>query len=50
MKGGMKRTKDELTKKTETAATAKKVARDGAAKAHRGSPQRNQKTLTKEGD
>jgi hypothetical protein len=44
MKGGMQRTKDELTEKNrETAATANLVARDGAAKAHRGSPQRNQK-------
>jgi hypothetical protein len=39
----MQRTKDELTEKTKTAATAKMVARDGAAKAHRESPQRNQK-------
>jgi len=47
----MQGTKDELTEKNrETAATAKMVARDGAAMAHRESPQRNQKTLTKEGD
>jgi hypothetical protein len=51
MKGGMQRTKDELTEKNrEMAATANLVARDGAAKAHRGSPQRKPKTLTKEGD
>jgi hypothetical protein len=47
----MQGTKDELTEKNrETAATAKMVARDGAAMAHRGSPQRKPKTLTKEGD
>jgi len=50
MKGGMQRTKDELTKKQKNGGDGEKVARDGAAKAHRGSPQRKPKTLTKEGD
>jgi len=51
MKGGMQGTKGRVDEKNrETAATAKMVARDGAAMAHRGSPQRKPKTLTKEGD
>jgi hypothetical protein len=42
----MQRTKDELTEKNrETAATAKMVARDGAAKAHSGITSKNQNKL-----